>query len=140
MIQKAETAAPLAAEDEGGYGRLSRRWPASLVMIVPLLIVYEAGVLLTDTPPAAAADILHGPFALLGRRGLLVFKAQGVAQLPPAELETSISAHAGGVRICAAHGNIQSLLPMDPAIRVDRAVLEAGMLVLEGQAQVTTSG
>ena len=74
------------------------------------------------------------------RRDQLVFKAQGVAQLPAAELETSISAHAGGVRICAGGGTIESLLPLDPTIRVDRAVLEAGMLVLEGQAQVTTSG
>jgi hypothetical protein len=72
------------------------------------------------------------------RGNRLVFQAQGLGRSEPLELETTLCAEAGSVRISAAAGGIDSLLPMAPSITVERAAIEAGLLVLEGSAVVTT--
>lgn len=80
------------------------------------------------------------PLVKLAIRGdRLVFTAQAVGEARPVELETTLEASAGSVLINAAAGAVSCLLPMDPAIQVDRATLEAGMVVLEGSASVTPS-
>lgn len=77
------------------------------------------------------------PLVRLAIRGdRLVFTAQAVGEPRPVELETTLQASAGSVLITAAEGAVSSLLPMDPAVEVERAVLEAGMVVLEGNATV----
>ena len=87
------------------------------------------------------AERLLGVSPLLGLRirdQHLVFRAQGLGHSTPLELDTTISAEAGSVRIRAAAGDLAALLPMDPSITVERAAVEAGMVVLEGSATVTT--
>jgi len=64
---------PEPANQDRGYFRLSRTWPGSLVIIVPLLLVYEVGVLVQQRGAATAAGIVKGPLAFLGPRGMLVF-------------------------------------------------------------------
>lgn len=64
---------PEPANRDRGYFRLSRTWPGSLVIIVPLLLVYEVGVLVQQRGAAAAAGIVKGPLAFLGPRGMLAF-------------------------------------------------------------------
>lgn len=77
------------------------------------------------------------PLVRLAIRGdRLVFTAQAVGEPRPVELETTLQASAGSVLITAAEGAVSCLLPMDPAVDVERAVLEAGMVVLEGNATV----
>lgn len=77
------------------------------------------------------------PLVRLGIRGdRLVFTAQAVGEPRPVELETTLQASAGSVLITAAEGAVSCLLPMDPAVAVERAVLEASMVVLEGNATV----
>ncbi len=54
------------------------------------------------------------------------------------ELETCLAATPDGLAIQAADGQQELLrLPMDPAIALEAARIEAGMLVLEGTARVT---
>ena len=78
------------------------------------------------------------PLVKLAIRGdRLVFTAQAVGEARPVELETTLEASTGSVLISAAAGAVSCLLPMDPAIQVDRATLEAGMVVLEGSANVS---
>jgi hypothetical protein len=87
------------------------------------------------------ADLLLGVTPLVGlqmRGDRLVFQAQGVGSSTPLELETTLCAEAGSVRIRSAAGGRDALLPMDPSITVQRAAIEAGLLVLEGRATVTT--
>jgi hypothetical protein len=87
------------------------------------------------------ADQLLGVSPLVGlqiRGDRLVFQAQAMGSGQPVELETTIQAEAGGLRIRAAGGGIDTLLPMDPSIQLQRATLEAGMLILDGSALVTT--
>jgi len=67
-----------------------------------------------------------------------VFRARGLGHSTPLELATTISAEAGSVRIRADAGDLNTLLPMDPSITVERATIEAGMVVLEGSAIVST--
>jgi hypothetical protein len=89
----------------------------------------------------ALAEQLLGVTPLVGLRmrgDRLVFQAHGVGSSTPVELETTIRAEAGGVRISAASGGVDTLLPMAPSITVQQAVIEAGMVVLEGRATVTT--
>jgi len=71
------------------------------------------------------------------RADRLVFTAQAVGEARPVELETTLQASEGSVLVTAAEGAVTSLLPMDPAVVVERAVLEAGMVVLEGSATVS---
>jgi hypothetical protein len=87
------------------------------------------------------AEQLLGITPLLGlqiRGDRLVFQAQGLGRSEPLELEATLCAEAGSVRISAAGGGIDILLPMAPSITVKRAAIEAGLLVLEGSAVVTT--
>ena len=87
------------------------------------------------------AEQLLGISPLVGlqiRGDRLVFQAQALGSGQPVELETTIQAEAGGLRIRAAGGGIDTLLPMDPSIQLQRATLEAGMLILDGSALVTT--
>jgi hypothetical protein len=87
------------------------------------------------------AEELLGVSPLVGlqiRDQRLVFQAKGLGHSEPLELETKLSAEAGSVRIHAATGSIDTLLPMDPSITVQRATIEAGMVVLEGSAIVST--
>jgi hypothetical protein len=87
------------------------------------------------------AEQLLGVTPLVGlqvRGDRLVFQAQGVGSSTPLELETRVCAEAGSVRISTAAGGLDTLLPMDPTITVQRAAIEAGLLVLEGNATVTT--
>ena len=85
-----------------------------------------------------AEDLLGiAPLVRLRIRGdRLVFTAQAVGEPRPVELETTLQASEGSVLVTAAEGAVSSLLPMDPAVVVERAVLEAGMVVLEGNATV----
>ncbi len=86
-----------------------------------------------------AEDLLGiAPLVRLRIRGdRLVFTAQAVGEPRPVELETTLQASEGSVLVTAAEGAVSSLLPMDPAVVVERAVLEAGMVVLEGSATVS---
>ena len=86
-----------------------------------------------------AEDLLGiAPLVRLTIRGdRLVFTAQAVGEARPVELETTLQASEGSVLVTAAEGAVTSLLPMDPAVVVERAVLEAGMVVLEGSATVS---
>ncbi len=86
-----------------------------------------------------AEDLLGiAPLVRLRIRGdRLVFTAQAVGEARPVELETTLQASEGSVLVTAAEGAVSSLLPMDPAVVVERAVLEAGMVVLEGSATVS---
>jgi hypothetical protein len=87
------------------------------------------------------AEQLLGVSPLLGlgiRDQRLVFRARGLGHSTPLELATTISAEAGSVRIRADAGDLNTLLPMDPSITVERATIEAGMVVLEGSAIVST--
>jgi hypothetical protein len=68
-----------------------------------------------------------------------VFQAQGVGSSTPLELETTLLAEDGGVRISATAGGNDALLPLGPAITVERAAIEAGLVVLEGSATVITT-
>jgi len=86
-----------------------------------------------------AEDLLGiAPLVRLTIRGdRLVFTAQAVGEARPVELETTLPPSEGSVLVAAAEGAVTSLLPMDPAVVVERAVLEAGMVVLEGSATVS---
>jgi hypothetical protein len=53
------------------------------------------------------------------------------------ELATLLQAEQGSVALRAADGSVAMLLPMDPAIRIERAGLEEGLVLLEGEATVT---
>ncbi|WP_228008946.1 LmeA family phospholipid-binding protein [Cyanobium sp. LEGE 06113] len=66
------------------------------------------------------------------RREHLVLRSHGAL-----ELETSLSAEAGTVLIRAVDGSAELRLPMDPAVRIERAAVENGRLVLQGRATVT---
>jgi hypothetical protein len=68
----------------------------------------------------------------------LVLVAQGMSAGDRVELETCLAATPDGLAIQAADGQQELLrLPVDPAIALDAARIEAGMLVLEGTARVT---
>lgn len=68
----------------------------------------------------------------------LVLVAQGMSAGDRVELETCLAATPEGLSIQAADGQQELLrLPVDPAIALEAARIEAGMLVLEGKARVT---
>ncbi|MEO1003592.1 MAG: DUF2993 domain-containing protein [Cyanobacteria bacterium J06638_7] len=86
------------------------------------------------------AEELVGITPLVGLRmqgNRLLLAAQGVAQPGPVELEATIQACPGGLQLQTADGSQRSLVPMDSTVRVERATIEAGMLVLVGEATVT---
>lgn len=131
-------------------GRLWRGQPLQLPQQIPItgLVSFTPEALtrslLQPQWQALADDLaeqLLGVTPLVGLKihgDRLVFQAQGVGSSTPLEVETTLCAEAGSVRISTAAGGLDSLLPMDPAIRVERAAIEAGLLVLEGSATVTT--
>ncbi len=66
----------------------------------------------------------------------LVLSAPAAGSGRPIEVEATLAATDGTVEVqTQANGPIYRL-PMDPAIRIERAELEAGTLLLEGEAQV----
>ncbi len=67
----------------------------------------------------------------------LVLAAQGVGESPPVEVPTTVEAGAGGLVLVSADGSHRSLVAMGPSLRLERASVEAGLLVLEGEATVT---
>ena len=67
----------------------------------------------------------------------LVLAAQGVGEARPVEVDATIEAGPAGLELVTADGSLRSLLPMDSNLRVKRATIEAGMLVLDGEATVT---
>jgi hypothetical protein len=86
------------------------------------------------------AEELLGITPLVGLRlrdNRLVLAAQAVGEARPVELDITIAIADGGLELVAVDGGHRSLLPLDPALRLARATIEAGMLVLEGQATVT---
>jgi hypothetical protein len=88
------------------------------------------------------AEQLLGVTPLMGlriREQRLVFQARGLGSAEPLELETTLCAENGHVRISAAAGGNDALLAMAPAIAVERAAIEAGMVVLVGSATVITT-
>jgi hypothetical protein len=131
-------------------GRLWRGQPLQLPAQIPItgLVSFTPEALSRalhqpqwQTLADSLAEQLLGVTPLVGlqiRDQRLVFQAQGLGHNQPLELGTTISAEAGSLRIQAAAGDLATLLPMDPSITVQRAAIEAGMLVLEGSATVTT--
>ena len=88
------------------------------------------------------AEQLLGVTPVVGlriREQRLVFQAQGVGSSEPLELDTTLRAELGHLRISAATGGSDALLAMAPAISVERAAIKAGMVVLEGSATVITT-
>lgn len=72
---------------------------------------------------------------LAGNR--MVLSAQGIGSRDRVELETSVAAVPGGLAIRSGDGTEELLLlPVDPAIQLETARIEAGMLLLQGTARV----
>lgn len=67
----------------------------------------------------------------------LVLAAQGLGESSPVEVAATVEAGAGGLALVSEDGSHRSLVAMDPSLRVERAAIEAGLLVLEGEATVT---
>ncbi|MCP9928494.1 DUF2993 domain-containing protein [Cyanobium sp. CH-040] len=85
------------------------------------------------------AEELVGITPLVGlqvRGERLVLVAQGVAEPRPVELETTLRSCEGGVEVASLDGSLRSLLPFEPPLRLQRVAVEAGMVVLEGEATV----
>lgn len=75
------------------------------------------------------------PLQVVGNR--LVLAAQGMGSSDRVELETELKAVPGGLAVVAALQNTELLkLPIDPAIALESARIEAGMVMLEGSAKV----
>jgi hypothetical protein len=70
-------------------------------------------------------------------RGILVVAAEAHRESQLIELETRLEADGGSVVIRDLNGQLRGRLPMDPNIRIEHASLEADMLRLQGEAQVT---
>jgi hypothetical protein len=132
-------------------GQLWRGQPLQLPPQIPItgLVSFTPEGLsrsLLQPPWQAMADVLAeqllGVSPMVGlqiREQHLVLQAQGLGHSAPLELEAWLSAASGGVRISAASGGIDSLLPMAPTITLQRAAIEAGLVVLEGSATVITT-
>lgn len=85
------------------------------------------------------AETLIGLVPLRGvriERDSLVLSAEGFGRPDPVELETRLEAVDGTVQISSLDGRLSARLPMDPAIRIERACIEAGMVQLQGRATV----
>jgi hypothetical protein len=92
-----------------------------------------------DRADQLAEDLL-GIAPLVGLRlhdNRLVLAAQAVGEARPVELEATIAVCDGGLELVTVDGSHRSLLPIDPALRLARATIGAGLLVLEGEATVT---
>ncbi|MGB5136837.1 MAG: DUF2993 domain-containing protein [Prochlorococcaceae cyanobacterium] len=85
------------------------------------------------------AEQLVGITPLVGlqvRGERLVLVAQGMAERRPVELEATLQSCEGGLELASVDGSLRSLLPIEPPLRLQRAAVEAGMVVLEGEATV----
>jgi hypothetical protein len=86
------------------------------------------------------ADELLGLTPLAGlriREDRLVLRAFANGDREPVEREVLLRAAAGTVELRCADGDLNTRLPMDPNIRIERAELGAGLLHLEGEARVS---
>lgn len=86
------------------------------------------------------AEELLGITPLVGLRmgdKRLVLAAKGLAEPRPVEVHTTVEVCAEGLALVSLDGSHRSLLPMDASLRVERASVEAGLLVLDGEATVT---
>jgi hypothetical protein len=86
------------------------------------------------------ADELLGLTPLAGlriREDRLVLRAYANGDREPVEREVQLRAAAGTVELRCAEGDLNTRLPMDPNIRIERAELGAGLLHLEGEARVS---
>jgi hypothetical protein len=86
------------------------------------------------------ADELLGLTPLAGlriREDRLVLRAFANGDREPVEREVQLRAAAGTVELRCAEGDLNTRLPMDPNIRIERAELGAGLLHLEGEARVS---
>jgi hypothetical protein len=70
-------------------------------------------------------------------RDHLVFAARGLGSRELIELETTVTAKDGSIEIRSSDGSLSTHLPMDPAITISEARLEAGMVQLLGEARVS---
>lgn len=86
------------------------------------------------------AEELVGITPLVGLRmgaDRLVLAARGLAEPRPVEVHTAVQVYDGGLALLSEDGSHRSLLPMDDSLRLAGARVEAGLLVLEGEATVT---
>lgn len=86
------------------------------------------------------AETLLGltPLLHLGiREERLVLAAQPMGAASPVEVEALLSAEQGSIALRTDDPRVGMVLPMDPAIRISRAAVEQGLVVLEGEALVT---
>lgn len=67
----------------------------------------------------------------------LIFAAQAAGESRLMELETRPRAVDGSLGFLSLDGDLRLRLPMDGAIRITTATLDAGMLQLQGEARVT---
>jgi hypothetical protein len=67
----------------------------------------------------------------------LVFRSPATAAAPERELEIRLQAEQGSIALRRSDGTAALVLPMDPAIAIERAAVEEGLVVLEGEATVT---
>jgi len=54
---------------------------ASLVFIVPLLVLYEAGVMMAHATPNAMEHVIKSPFFVFGSQGVMVFNLAAIVAL-----------------------------------------------------------
>lgn len=67
----------------------------------------------------------------------LILTASGAGTSVPLEVATRVLADEGTVVLRSLEGGAEARLPMDPAIRIERADVAAGLLELEGEARVS---
>lgn len=67
----------------------------------------------------------------------VVLQVQPAAEAEPLEQAARLAAVEGTLELQALAGPQRFRLPMDPAIRIERASVAAGLLELEGEAQVS---
>ena len=86
------------------------------------------------------AEALLGFTPLAGLRiedDRLVLKALGAGSHTPVEVVTHVEAVGGSVEVHSVDGEAHCRLPMDPAIRIERARIGSGLLQLQGEARVS---
>ena len=67
----------------------------------------------------------------------LILVASGAGTQLPLEVSTEVLAEGGTLVLRSLAGGAEARLPMDPAIRIERAELAAGLLELQGEARVS---
>jgi hypothetical protein len=86
------------------------------------------------------AEELLGITPLVGLRmddTSVVLAAQGLGEPTPVEVRTTVEVCPGGLALVSEDGSHRSLLAMDGSLRLGRASVKAGLLVLDGEATVT---